>query len=128
MSKFFVRLTVLLVAIYFIICHINAMVWQINIWSHTYTVMFEICVCLCMSAQGKYQCKYMRWTAYAVCLTDILVSLDELFDILPYTIAVIAPFAILSIGLLTTTTLAIKHYIKVKRRKRIWKVNNISQS
>ena len=120
MSKIFIRLTILLVAIYFIVCHICAILWQINLWSHTYTILFEICVCLCISSQGKYHCKFIRWTAYAICLTDILVSVDELFDILPYTFAVVIPFIVLSVGLIITTTLAIKHYIKVKRLKKIW--------
>lgn len=120
MSKLFVRITILLVAIYMVICHIAMYFWQVNLWSHTYTVMFELCVCLCISAQGKYQCKYMRWTAYSICLYDTILSADEIFDFIPYSAAVLLPFIIITAGILTTLTLAIKHYIKVKRLKRIW--------
>lgn len=121
MSKLFVRITILLVAIYMVICHIAMYFWQVNLWSHTYTVMFELCVCLCISAQGKYQCKYMRWTAYSICLYDTILSADEIFDFIPYSAAVLLPFIIITAGILTTLTLAIRHYIQVKRRKRIWK-------
>ena len=124
MSKFFVRITVLLVAIYMVVCHIAAVVWQINLWSHTYTVLFEFCVCLCISAQGKYHCKFIRWTAYAITLNDAIISADEIFDFIPYHIAIVLPFVLIAAGLLTTTTLAIRHYIKVKRLKRIWKAQN----
>lgn len=124
MSKFLVRITILLVAFYMIICHIAAVFWQINLWSHTYTVLFELCLCLCISAQGKYHCKFMRWTAYSITLNDAIISADELFDFMPYSMAAVLPFIIIAIGLLTTTTLAIKHFIKVKRLKKIWMVEH----
>lgn len=117
MSKLFVRLTVLFVAIYMVVCHIAAVVWQINLWSHTYTVLFEICVCLCITSQGKYHCKFIRWTAYAITLNDTLLSADEMFDFIPYSLAIVLPFIIIAIGLLTTTTLALRHYIKVRKLK-----------
>lgn len=120
MSKFFVRITILLVAVYMLICHIAAFFWQINLWAHTYTVMFELCVCLCISAQGKYHCKCMKWTAYSICLYDAILSADEIFDFIPYSIAIILPFIIITAGVLTTTTLAIRHYIQVRRLKKIW--------
>lgn len=125
MSKLFIRLTILFVAIYMGLCHIIAVVYGVNLWSHTYTVLFELCVCLCISVQGKYHCKYMRWTAYGICLSDALVSADELFDFLPYSSAVFIPAFLVGIGLLTTITLAIIHYIKVRKLKRQWeKIKN----
>lgn len=126
MSKLFIRLTVLFVAIYMVICHIAAVVWQINLWSHTYTVLFEICVCLCITAQGKYHCKFMRWTAYAITLNDALLSADEMFDFIPYSLIIVLPIIIITLGLLTTTTLAIRHYNRVRKLKRQWK--HLSQS
>lgn len=118
MSKLFVRITVLLVALYMLVCHIAAVMWQINLWHHIYTVLFEICVCLCITAQGKYHCKFIRWTAYAITLNDAIVSADELLDFMPYHMAIILPFILITIGLLTTTTLSVKHYLKVKKLKR----------
>lgn len=120
MSKLFVRITILLVAIYMVVCHTAMYFWQINLWAHTYTVMFEICVCLCISAQGKYHCKYMKWTAYSICLYDAILSADEIFDFIPYSVSVLLPFIIITAGMLTTTTLAIRHYIRVQRIKKIW--------
>lgn len=126
MSKFVVRITILIVALYTIMCQFCAVTLQINIWSHCYTVLFEICVCLCISAQGKYHCKYLKWTAYAITFNDIVISLDEAFDFITYHIAIIIPFIIITCGLLTTTILSIMHFVKVKRLKRIWRVNHQS--
>lgn len=118
MSKLIIRLTILIVALYMGLCHIIAILYAVNLWSHTYTVLFEICVCLCITAQGKYHCRYMMWTAYGICLSDALVSADELFDFIPCTMIVILPAVVIAIGLLTTITLAIIHYIKVLKLKR----------
>lgn len=123
MSKFALRVSILTISIYMIICYIAALAFGVNVWSHTYTVLIELCLCLCISAQGKYQCKYMRWTLYGITISDALTSLDELFDFIPYNIVSFVPPIIIIVGLLTTTTLAIKHYIRIKRRKRIWKVD-----
>ena len=41
---------------------------------------------------------------------------------MPYSMAAVLPFIIIAIGLLTTTTLAINHFIKVKRLKKIWEM------
>lgn len=118
MSKLVIRLTILIVALYMGLCHILGVTLGVNIWSHTYTVLFEICVCLCITAQGVYHCKYMRWTAYGICLSDLWVSLDELLDFSPYSISIILPISLVGIGLFTTVTLAIIHYIKVRKLKR----------
>jgi len=53
-------------------------------------------------------------------LYDAILSADEIFDFIPYSIAIILPFIIITAGVLTTTTLAIRHYIKVRRLKKIW--------
>lgn len=120
MGKFAIRLTVILVSLYMIACYVLAVCSDINLWSHTYTVLFELCVCICISAQGTYHCKFIKWTAYSILTADALTSIDELFDILPYTIVAFAPAIIIAFGLLTTITLATRHYIKVKKHKRRW--------
>ena len=122
MSKLFVRLTIVIIALYFVICHIAMMVWQIYLWSHVYVILLELCVCLCLTAQGTYHCKFIRWTAYAICLTDIIVSADSIFDFLSYTMSAVIPIVVLTLGLSATLTLSIRHYIKVKRLKHIWEI------
>ena len=124
MGKFAIRLTVILVSLYMVACYMLAVCSDINLWSHTYTVLFELCVCICISAQGTYHCKFIKWTAYSILIADALTSVDELFDILPYTIVAFAPAIIIAFGLLTTTTLAIRHFIKVKKYKRRWENPN----
>ena len=128
MGKLFIRLSIILVSIYMILCYSVCLIWDINLWSHTYVVLFEICVCLCLTAQGTYHCKFIKWTAYGITLSDALVSIDELFDIFPYTIIVFLPLLLTILGLSTTTFLAVRHYIRIKRLKRIWNIPKEKQT
>ena len=121
LSKLFVRLTIIAIAAYLVCCYACSYLFGIDIWHGTYLLLLEICVCLCISAQGNYHCKFIRWTAYAVTLSDTITFLDNRFDFIPTTFAVYIPFSLLLAGMTTTLTLSIRHYIKVKRLKRVWK-------
>lgn len=121
MSKFLVRITVVSVALYLVLCYIVTYLFQVDIWSQTYYLLFELCVCLCISKQGVYHCKYIKYTAYGILVADTLVCIDNLFDILPVNFMVFIPPVIIIIGLSTTTTLAIHHFHRVQRLKRTWK-------
>lgn len=121
MGKLAIRISVLLVAIYFIVYY-TLLFFEIDIWSQTYYLLFELCTCLCISKQGVYHCKYIKWTAYGILLSDTIVCIDNLFDVFPVNFMVFVPAIIIAIGLSITTILAIDHYIKVKRLKKIWKI------
>ena len=121
MGKLAIRISILLVAIYFIVYY-TLLFFEIDIWSQTYYLLFELCTCLCISKQGVYHCKYIKWTAYGILLSDTIVCIDNLFDVFPVNFMVFVPAIIIAVGLSTTTILAIDHYIKVKRLKKIWKI------
>lgn len=121
MGKLAIRISVLLVAIYFIVYY-TLLFFEIDIWSQTYYLLFELCTCLCISKQGVYHCKYIKWTAYGILLSDTIVCIDNLFDVFPVNFMVFVPAIIIAVGLSITTILAIDHYIKVKRLKKIWKI------
>ena len=120
MSKFCIRILTLLISLYMVLCYLLNLLYGINIWSHTYTVLFEICVCLCISAQGVYHCKYIKWTAYGLTISDTIVSFDEIFDVFSYTIVTFIPLILTIIGLATTTILAIRHFVRVRKINRKW--------
>ena len=124
MGKFAIRLSVLITAIYFIVYYV-LLFWGIDIWSQTYHLLFELCTCLCISKQGVYHCKFIKYTSYGILTSDTIVCVDNTFDIVPVGFMCIVPVTIIILGLSVTVTLAIRHYIKVKRLKRIWKVDDI---
>ena len=119
MGKLAIRISILLVAIYFVVYY-TLLFFEIDIWSQTYYILFELCTCLCISKQGVYHCKYIKWTAYGILVSDTIVCFDNLFDIFSVNFMVLVPAIIIALGLLTTTCMAINHYIRVKRLKKIW--------
>ena len=98
----------------------------VDIWFQDYYLLFELCVCLCISKQGVYHCKFIKYTAYGILMSDALVCLDNHLDIFPVNFMVFAPAIIIAIGLLTTTTLALRHYHRVRKLKRQWNLLNQS--
>lgn len=122
MSKLAIRLSVIFVAVYLILCYLIEVLFDINIWSQTYYLLFELCTCLCISKQGVYHCRFIKYTAYGILSSDTLVCINNIFDFLPINWTVYVPPAIIAVGLLTTTTFAIRHFIRVQRLKKIWKV------
>ena len=122
MSKFIVRFTVITVAVYLILCYFSEVVLGVNIWNQSYYLLFEFCLCLCISKQGVYHCRFIKYTAYGILASDAIVCIDNAYDIFPVNFMVFVPAIIIAVGLLTTTTLAIRHFIRVQRLKKIWRV------
>ena len=126
MAKLIIRFTILLTAVYLIVCYLIFYLWLVNIWRQAFYLLFELCVCLCISKQGTYHCKYIKWTAYAILMQDCIVCTDVLWNYMPDNWLAVLPPAIILSGLAITTTLAVRHYIKVQRLKKIWRVNHQS--
>lgn len=122
MDKLFIRITIFVVSIYLLICYVLCL-FGLDIWHQTYHILFEICVCLCISAQGRYHCKYIRWSAYGVTAADILSELDNYLDFLPVNESIFIPIILIIGGLTTTLALSINHYINVRKLKRYGQLN-----
>jgi len=117
-------MTIIGVALYLIFCYTLAVFFNLDAWSQNYYLLFELCVCLCISKQGVYHCKFIKYTASGILLSDTIVCLDNVYDFFPINFMVFVPAVIIAAGLCTTTTLAIRHYIKVRRFKKRWLQNS----
>ena len=118
MAKFLVHITVLIVAIYFVLQFIFAQFLGINIASNIYIPLFELCVVVYTFSEGKYHCKYMKYTALSILLADTLTRFDYLFDFMSVTAHNLIPIGILAIGIGTSITKAIMHFVRVVKLKR----------
>lgn len=127
MSKIIVRTTVIFVAFYLMACYIFAAFCGIDIWRQWYYLLFELCFCMSISKQGVYHCRFIKWTAYAILVVETLAYTDVVFDYMSAPAFIITQTTILTAGIATTTILAIQHYIKVKRLKKIWEVQRKSR-
>ena len=118
MDKVITRLTIVLVTIYFIISYIVAL-FGIDILTNSYIILFELCVVVYTFCSGKFHCLYMRWTALSILLVEILNHTDYYFDYIPVSVFNIIPIAILALGITTSLTLALRHFYRVIKVKRL---------
>lgn len=117
MGKFIVRLSIQIVAIYFLIVFIIGVITEENIFSSNYVLLFELCVVVYTFSEGKYHCKYMKYAALSILLADTLTRLDYMFDFMSVTAHNLIPIGILAIGIGTSITKAFIHFYRVIKLK-----------
>lgn len=117
MNKFLVRITITLVALYFVLMFLLAQFLSVNIATNIYVLLFELCVFVYTFSEGKYHCKYMKYTALSILLADTLTRLDYMFDFMSVTAHNLIPIAILAVGIGTSVTKAFIHFYRVLKLK-----------
>ena len=116
MDKLFVRLFVLFTALYLI--HTYIMAWLgVECFSDAYIVIAEFAICVVMSSQGKYHCKYLRHTAYGLTASDSITRIDNAFDILSVDASIILPLSLVMCSVTISFVLALRHYYRVLKLK-----------
>ena len=116
MDKLFVRLFVVFTALYLI--HTYIMAWLgLECFSDAYIVMAELAICVVMSSQGKYHCKYMKFTAYGLTASDCITRIDNAFDILSVEVSIILPLSLVMTSVTISFVLALRHYYRVLKLK-----------
>ena len=115
MGKLTVRLVVVFTSIYFLIAFSFAQFYGIDILNDYHSLAFELCVVVCCYSEGKFHCRYMKYTALAFLLSETLSRLDNSFNFLSVTAHNLIPIGILALGIGTSITLAIRHFYKVTK-------------
>lgn len=115
MDKVFTRITIVLVAIYFIVSYIIAQYFGVDVLYNSYILLFELCVVTYTFCSGKFHCRFMRWTTLSIFLCELISHLDYYFDFLNVAIYNIIPLSILLLGIGTSITLALRHFYKVNQ-------------
>ena len=116
MDKLFVRLFVVFTALYLI--HAYIMAWfGVECFSDAYIVIAELAICVVMSSQGKYHCKYMKFTAYGLTASDSVTRIDNAFDILGVEASIILPLSLVMCSVTISFVLALRHYYMVLKLK-----------
>ena len=116
MAKLTVRLFVVFTALYFVYTYIMAW-YGVECFSDAYIVMAELAICVVMSSQGKYHCKYMRFTAYGLTASDSVTRIDNAYGILSVDAAIVLPLSLVMCSVTISFVLALRHYYRVLKLK-----------
>ena len=120
MGKFLVRVTVIVVGVYFIIAFLVAHICRVDIIGNWYTTLFALIIAVYAHSEGKYHCKHLKHTATAIFVCDLITRLDNTFDFLTAKAHNLIPVGILALGLGASCFLALKHFYQViKLNKKI---------
>ena len=116
MAKLTVRLFVVFTALYFVYTYIMAW-YGVECFSDSYIVMAELAICVVMSSQGKYHCKYMRFTAYGLTASDSVTRIDNAYDILSVDAAIVLSLSLVMCSITISFVVALRHYYRVLKLK-----------
>lgn len=115
MDKILTRFVLIGVSIYFILAFLCAQFLYKDIMHDYHIVCFEFLAVVYCFTQGKFHCRFMRWTAISILVVELLTRTDNTLNFLSVTAHNLIPIGILALGLGTTITLAIRHFIHVNR-------------
>ena len=113
MGKLLVRLTIIIVSVYFVLTYLVAKTIGIDIHSDWYTSLFALIIVVYAHSEGIYHCKFLKYSATSLFVCDMLTRLDNAYNFLSVDAHNLIPIAILALGLGTSITLAIRHFIQV---------------
>lgn len=118
MGKFLVRMTVIFVAIYFIVAALVAQLYGVDILTGNHALLFELITVVYTFEHGKYHCRFLRWTMLSLFIAEIISRLDNSLNFLTVDEHNYGICVILLCGLGTSVTKALLHFKKVSRLKR----------
>ena len=115
MGKALVRLTIIGTAVYFALSYLFAQFLGIDILLPYYNIPFELCVVVYAFSEGKYHCKYIKYTALSILASDIITQLDNSLDFLSVELHNIIPLFLIILGVAVGCILAIRHFVLVRK-------------
>lgn len=101
-----------------------AQFYGIDILHDYHTVPFELCVVIYAFSEGKYHCRYLRFLALGILLSDFLSRLDNSFNFLSVSEHNSICFCLISSSIGMALYEAIEHFNHVRKvkqnREKLW--------
>ena len=118
MNKFIVRFTILFCAAYFL--YVLYYAWHgVSVFNDSYKVFLEYCLYVQANSDKKYNCRYMRFLALSLFVTELISLLDMQYDFMPSGyVSWIILATIWTAAIITTIILGISHFRKVRKLKK----------
>lgn len=114
-----VRLSILYIAIYFLVAHVFAWNGYVISKSEHYRFFLEYILYLAAKDNPKFNCAYMRFLALSIFVSDTFTYLDAKFDLVPNVYLFLAVLSIMwTASIVATIILGVRHFKRVRKLKR----------
>lgn len=126
-GKFLVRISVILIAMYFILANIIAQFFFIDVMDDSYILLFELIVVVYSFSEGRYHCAYLKFTMLGIFFSELITRLDNYFNFLSVSEHNAFGICFIAIGMGVSIFKALMHFYKVgklrQKRKRLYDGN-----
>lgn len=128
LPKLIVRITIIYITILFIVTFAQNLFFNKDYISYFYIPLLEFCLCIFVSTQDVYHCKFLKYLAWAIFISDTLTRLNNAYNFIPLGYWCLLPSIILCFGISITLILSIKHFMRItilsiKQNKILWNYN-----
>lgn len=123
MGKFLVRIITIFVAIYLLFSYMIAQYYGVDILTGDHKLLFELIVVVYAHSEGKFHCKYLKYTISGIFASECVTHLDYSLNFLSVSEHNAIPICLIAIGIGISTTKALLHFykvIKIKQKKNIY--------
>lgn len=127
-GKLLVRISVIVIAIYFMLANIVAQTLCVDILNDSYILLFELIVVVYSFSEGRYHCKYLKFTMLGIFFSELITRLDNYFNFLSVSEHNAFGIVLIAIGIGVSMFKALMHFYKVgklrQKRKRLYDGND----
>lgn len=118
MGRFLVRITIIFISLYFIYSCYLAQYKGVDVLDDWYSVLLLAIIVIYSFSEGKYHCRYIKFLAVSILISDTLTRLDNAYNFLSVTAHNLIPIFVIALGITVSLILAIHHFYKVTKLKR----------
>lgn len=117
MGKLLVRVLTIVVAIYLLIAFYIAQMYGEDILTGSHTLLYELIVVVYAHSEGKYHCRYLKFTISGIFIAECITHLDYSLNFLTTREHNWIPFCCIAIGIGCSMCKALMHFYKVVNLK-----------
>lgn len=117
MGKFLVRIITIFVAIYLLFSYMIAQYYGVDILTGDHKLLFELIVVVYAHSEGKFHCKYLKYTISGIFASECVTHLDYSLNFLSVSEHNAIPICLIAIGIGCSMCKALMHFYKVVNLK-----------
>ena len=114
MGKYLTRAIVIFTSIYLLVAYAFAQC-GVDILTGNHVLLFELLAVVYTYSEGKFHCKYLRYTMLGIFLAECITRFDNTYDFISVEQHNLIPAFLLAIGILLSVCKSFNHLYKIRK-------------